>query len=651
MEDNIIHQMNDAHKNLTFMGDDTWMGLFPRSFQPSFPFPSFDVWDIDTVDEGVTKHLNRELQKNGWNLLIAHCLGVDHVGHRFGPHHPVMTEKLLQMNNLIKLITQKMNKETLLIVMGDHGMTNNGDHGGDSSDETSAGLFVYSPMLDLKHNASVPKVVNQIDLVPTLALLMGVPIPYSNLGMVILDLIQPERPTNGNAETNEETQHLTTLAAHARALFANVNQIWHYLESYHSETPITSKEFHELGDEFLKLKNHFISKLDIKKCHEGCQSVHLCCPRKDELEKFIASSKDFLSGAREMCRSMWARFDLAAITTGLAVFLITIIIHLTHVFDPAISYPSVRTLLFITALCFILRLLSDSLAIGTLALITLYFFKHVTWKCWVPTRFNLSVLLPAVMALSYTSNSFVVEEPYVSHFLVQTLIWGPLVRAPWTFNELLDRCALSVSSRLGLHYFRCREEQSPYCEANSFHRSLSSLATLNWVVSFRVICAVSTFLFIAFVISTRFRVPKPIIRLLTLIPVYWIAQLAFVALGIQDRILKVLPWSFYLYFLYTLASQLIFILRPNLEANTSDVNVNILLLFWALSLLLGGDGLGPGIVSILANIFLFRTLFTKEKTVSAQVLYGFLSMHGFFATGHHTSLPNIPWYMLLQHQH
>ena len=38
-----------------------------------------------------------------------------------------------------------MNDDTVLFVFGDHGMTRTGDHGGDSEDELSAGLFVYSP--------------------------------------------------------------------------------------------------------------------------------------------------------------------------------------------------------------------------------------------------------------------------------------------------------------------------------------------------------------------------------------------------------------------------------------------------------------------------------------------------------------------------
>ena len=39
---------------------------------------------------------------------------------------------------------ETLDDDTVLFVMGDHGMTRTGDHGGDSEDEVDAALFVYS---------------------------------------------------------------------------------------------------------------------------------------------------------------------------------------------------------------------------------------------------------------------------------------------------------------------------------------------------------------------------------------------------------------------------------------------------------------------------------------------------------------------------
>lgn len=41
-------------------------------------------------------------------------------------------------------VMETLDDKTVLFVMGDHGMTRTGDHGGDSDDEVDAALFVYS---------------------------------------------------------------------------------------------------------------------------------------------------------------------------------------------------------------------------------------------------------------------------------------------------------------------------------------------------------------------------------------------------------------------------------------------------------------------------------------------------------------------------
>lgn len=39
------------------MGDDTWKDLFPGAFSKAFFFPSFNVRDLDTVDNGILEQL------------------------------------------------------------------------------------------------------------------------------------------------------------------------------------------------------------------------------------------------------------------------------------------------------------------------------------------------------------------------------------------------------------------------------------------------------------------------------------------------------------------------------------------------------------------------------------------------------------------
>lgn len=44
------------------MGDDTWDRLFGQHIDRSFPLPSFDIQDLDTVDDGVFNQIWPELE-------------------------------------------------------------------------------------------------------------------------------------------------------------------------------------------------------------------------------------------------------------------------------------------------------------------------------------------------------------------------------------------------------------------------------------------------------------------------------------------------------------------------------------------------------------------------------------------------------------
>lgn len=49
-EDNIIDQLVRNNLTAVFMGDSTWTELYPKRFKREYPFPSFNIYDLDTVD-------------------------------------------------------------------------------------------------------------------------------------------------------------------------------------------------------------------------------------------------------------------------------------------------------------------------------------------------------------------------------------------------------------------------------------------------------------------------------------------------------------------------------------------------------------------------------------------------------------------------
>ncbi|CDR44716.1 CYFA0S15e01882g1_1 [Cyberlindnera fabianii] len=200
-QDSWIKQLKMAGKRIHMFGDDTWIKLFPGVFDISDGTNSFFVSDFTEVDNNVTRHLDQELSEQNWDCLILHYLGLDHIGHKGGPESPFMPVKQKEMDAIVERIYQSLQSDTLLVVLGDHGMNELGNHGGSSAGETSAALLFASKKfesLGLQNQSPLPyndeykyyQKIQQIDLVPTLCSLIHIPTPKNSLGVFIKEFLQ-----------------------------------------------------------------------------------------------------------------------------------------------------------------------------------------------------------------------------------------------------------------------------------------------------------------------------------------------------------------------------------------------------------------------------------------------------------------------------
>uniref|UniRef100_A0A8C6U0X7 Phosphatidylinositol glycan anchor biosynthesis class G n=1 Tax=Neogobius melanostomus TaxID=47308 RepID=A0A8C6U0X7_9GOBI len=193
-EDNLVSQAKAAGKRMIFYGDDTWLKLFPKHFQESDGTTSFFVSDYTEVDNNVTRHLDSTLRRDDWDMLILHYLGLDHIGHISGPHSSLVQPKLLEMDDVFKKIHSSLvSKEAdgsppyLLVLCGDHGMSEMGSHGGSSEPEVNTALLLVSPAFRRK---GTPLAVEQVDLAPTLALGLGLPVSQNSVGRVLPQILE-----------------------------------------------------------------------------------------------------------------------------------------------------------------------------------------------------------------------------------------------------------------------------------------------------------------------------------------------------------------------------------------------------------------------------------------------------------------------------
>lgn len=135
----------------------------------------------------MTKNLNRELETTDWDVLFLHYLGLDHIGHVFGPNSKLIPEKLREMDALIQRVhekSQQWNENLVIFVSGDHGMKDSGGHGGSTFAET------HVPLVVLNRKCSGGQ-VEQIDVAPSLSAFLGVDIPAGSVGKIITNFLSP----------------------------------------------------------------------------------------------------------------------------------------------------------------------------------------------------------------------------------------------------------------------------------------------------------------------------------------------------------------------------------------------------------------------------------------------------------------------------
>ncbi|KAL1915662.1 uncharacterized protein VTP21DRAFT_6421 [Calcarisporiella thermophila] len=520
-EDNLIHQLRAQGKRVAFMGDDTWVKLFPHSFAENFTFPfdSFNVNDLHTVDNGVDKHLWPTMEENGeWDVLIGHFLGVDHCGHRYGPNHPEMAQKLTQMNVLIEKVVQRMDEDTLLVVMGDHGMDPKGDHGGDSDLEVRSALFMYSKkgsgedysrqeaeilraaeaVVDLEMGESWSsysgwfkdfRSIPQIDLVPTLSLLMGVPIPFNSLGAVIPEVIY--RNMAGNP-----VEKLRGLIESVRL---NSHQVYEYARAYAKQQPNAELAV-RLGKRFEDLyKDAETQYMNI--ASKGKDEV------QDELLRVFALYMKFLRVVLLECRKIWAQFDIPYMLAGASILVLSCACIGTYLLRwGKLSDANERTTrrlgvgaavgAAIGGVACLIKLSGmefswlDGIVFGG-SYGSIIAFLHaqasagkMNWQWRIPSFDTaLSLIFIVAHALFFTSNSFTVFEDRLVVGMLQTLGLVTIFRGLGAKNPsarwrmvgfaLLWMVLVRISSTSTV----CREEQLPYCEQTFYASSTSSISS------------------------------------------------------------------------------------------------------------------------------------------------------------------------------
>ncbi|KAF6163478.1 hypothetical protein GIB67_029327 [Kingdonia uniflora] len=401
-------------KRVMMVGDDTWVQLFPDHFEKSFPFPSFNVKDLDTVDDGCIQHLFPSLYMADWDVLIAHFLGVDHAGHIFGVDSSPMIDKLEQYNVILEKVTEilknqsgpgGLHENTLLLVMGDHGQTINGDHGGGTAEEVETSIFAmstkirsrpFSSELDMscKFDTDGKEIcvssVQQLDFAVTMAALLGIPFPFGSIGRVNPDLYalsagSRNQPVSVSTECKEWSNFEEWGSDYANVLCINSWQVKKYIDVYSASSIIGFP-----SEDLLHVENMYAqAQVNWSNTVQNCflSENENCNTSFTGLRDQINAYSNFLASVAELARSKWTEFDLPMMYVGLGIMILSLFVHLVVIIRAnkfcQISYP-------------------------------------YSGYPEISLRLTSAIFLVAIRGCSFLSNSYILTEGKVASFLLGT---------------------------------------------------------------------------------------------------------------------------------------------------------------------------------------------------------------------------------------
>ena len=360
-EDNVITRASRSGSQILMFGDETWLRLFPSTFLRSDGTTAFFVLDTKIVDDNVTRHVMPELDNNDWDLMILHYLGLDHAGHLGGADSETMRSKQLEMDELVKDMSEKIDlsnrnsqpgsKPTILVVCSDHGMNSGGNHGGASDPETDATAIFFTSRHDQhdgRQEASGDDaealqfpVVWQVDMAPTLASLLNVEVPMNNIGKIIPKVLDHMNVPDYLSSLERNAEQLFRLSGGNGSQTKSLTDLYNQARSLKDDCLNAMKQAGKETMVVSQIRKAFIQ--DGEPAHVEEKGLTEACLIKTEKVYF-----DYLHKVCERLeQEQGGKYDMAGITLALFVLLaasinsLNVFIHV-HISEDFQSHQSAK---------------------------------------------------------------------------------------------------------------------------------------------------------------------------------------------------------------------------------------------------------------------------------------------------------------------
>lgn len=169
----------NAHK--LFAPHATERLVYPRPVPGEDDFSDYEA-QLRRVGEA-TRALLREKRPN---LFLIDYSITDQAGHQWGARSPQYRRGAELADEEIRALAGEVDLgRGVLIVTADHGHIPEGGHGGGEADVMSVPLVLAGPAVSPRARGAA----RQIDIAPTVAALLGLPIPASNQGRILTEVL------------------------------------------------------------------------------------------------------------------------------------------------------------------------------------------------------------------------------------------------------------------------------------------------------------------------------------------------------------------------------------------------------------------------------------------------------------------------------
>lgn len=152
---------------------------------------------------------------------------------------------------------------------------------------------------------------------PTLATILGVPIPYSNLGSLVINSL----PTNNKTLLDFHEWQVVLFS-----IWSNVQQMTHYIKEYAITTETFSVERLQNLYEKYALLNARVRTIN----------------SEEEFKVFVGDAKEYTTMLRVMCEEVWIQFDSFSMSRGLVLIFISIfLVYMVITGIPSTQLPQI----------------------------------------------------------------------------------------------------------------------------------------------------------------------------------------------------------------------------------------------------------------------------------------------------------------------